>query len=285
VNPALTAPLQRVSLDAGFAGLLQTGDDTGFAPAFHLGLVIPTRWGVFTGAAQAAFVSLNTLPLGNTVLGRAGFSRDVTDNLYLGAALYGGANFGGDSPDWAVALDAGAVYRFGALGFLKDARLGVVLADIGKTLANSADGSFPGLVTPKAGFAALFLSQGNMNAGFSTDLSFPLFQNMLLDAGLQFNYTIQGFTLTASTGWKLNVRETVKGYDVPLPFAALAFKFAVNTSGNQFLSSRGWQETDFNVSGMWQQLYEGVQLISAGTTINLGARDTEAPKIQLWGED
>jgi hypothetical protein len=284
VNPALTAPLQRVSLDAGFTGLLQTGDDTGFAPAFHVGLVIPTRWGVLTGALQASFISLDTAPLGNTLLARGGFSRDVTDKLYIGTALYGGVNRG-DMNDWAVAADFGFVYRFGALGFLKDARWGTVLSDVGKTLDNSMDGSFPGITTLKTGFAALFLDKNNFSAGLSADISAPLWQNLVFDTGLQFSYAAKGITVTLSTGWKLNVKETYNGHGVPLPVAALAFKFAANTSKSEFMSSRGWQETDLNVSGVWQRLYENVQVISAGVTANFGARDTEAPVIRLWEED
>jgi hypothetical protein len=283
INPALAAGVQRFSIDAAYTGLVGAG---GYGNAFYAGALFPSRYGVFSGGVQGAFLPLDDMKLGNTLLARAGFSRDVTDRLFVGADLYGGGAFGGgpSGTDWALGLDAGFVYNLGSLAFLKNARYSVVIRNMGKNFIDNEKNIYPGILAPAAGFAALFVDKAKFSAGFSVDLSFPLFQNLVFSAGLQAK--IARF-IKVSAGWDMNLRETLKlkGNGVHLPFVGIGVEFAADTSKSGFMSRQGWQKTDFDISGVWQQLNNQVQLFSVGITANLGVQDKEPPVIQIGEEE
>jgi hypothetical protein len=282
VNPALAAGVQRFSIDAAYTGLVGTG---GYGNAFYAGALFPSRYGVFSGGVQGAFLPLDAMNLGNTLLGRAGFSRDVTDRLFVGAALYGGGSFGGVAgADWALGLDAGFVYRLGNFAFLKNARYSVVIRNMGKNFIDDDKNIYPGILTPAAGFAAVFVDKEKFTAGFSADVSFPFFQNLVFSLGLQAK--IARFIMV-SAGWDINLRETLKlkGDGVHLPFVGIGIQFAADMSKSGFMSRQGWQKTDIDVSGIWQQLHDKTQLFSVGMTANFGLQDEEAPVIQIGDEE
>jgi hypothetical protein len=285
INPALIAGFQRVSADLGYTGLFPAHDDSAkLGHGIQLGMAFPSRWGVAAGALHAVFSDY----LGNSFLARGAFSRDVTDNLYVGASLFGGANTGhGD--DWALALDLGFWYRLGDLGFFKDVRIGAALSNLGKTFVTSAAGIksaddsdfFPGILTPRAGIAAKLLDLDKLDAGLSLDISVPFFQNAVIDAGAQMCFVNM---ITLSVGWQLNMVETIESHTSFLPSVGLSFKFKVNTGGSEFMSSKGWDTTDFTTAANWRQVYDDIQQISAGVTANFGLRDSEGPSISMWGE-
>ncbi|HIW36663.1 MAG TPA: hypothetical protein IAA30_06745, partial [Candidatus Treponema faecavium] len=82
-----------------------------------------------------------------------------------------------------------------------------------------------------------------------------------------------------------NIRELAAETYNLLPAVSLSCKFSIDTQKNQFLSSKGWQKNDLAAAGAWQQINGGAQAVSAGVTAYLGMRDTDAPVIQMWGED
>ncbi|MDR0644217.1 MAG: hypothetical protein LBG05_04780 [Treponema sp.] len=276
INPALVAELQRVSADLGYTALVQTKDGTDVGNAFYAGMLFPTRFGVFSGAAQGAFSSLRTMNFGNVLLARGGFARDVTERLNVGAALFGGGVFGDIFNDWALAVDAGFMYKLGKLGRLQDARYGIVLSNMGKTFVHNSE-IFPAIFTPKAGFAANFLDKEKITAGFSANLSFPLFQNAVFNTGLQL---LIANILIVSAGWDINIREALRGDGIHLPSFGIGARFTV---GN-FMNKQAWEGSDFTVSGAWRQIHDGIQLISAGASLNFGVRDNEAPVITIEEE-
>ena len=142
----------------------------------------------------------------------------------------------------------------------------------------------PSIAIPKVGIAATLFSvaDNKIAGGFSADLSFPMFMNMVVDAGLQLRIAN---IVTVKTGWQLDVRDTAnKDYNL-LPSVGITVRFGINTKENQFMLDNGWQQSEITTSGAWQNLYEGVHAVSAGAAINLGLRDTEAPKIILWDEE
>lgn len=273
INPALVAELQRLSADLGYTALVQTKGGANLGNAFYAGMLFPTRFGVFSGATQGVFSSINGMNFGNVLLARGGFARDVTEKLNVGAGLFGGGVFGDVFNDWALAVDAGFMYKLGKLGRLGDARYGIVLSNIGKTFIHESE-IFPAIFTLKAGFAANFLNKEKITAGFSADLSFPLFQNIVFNAGLQF---LIANMIIVSAGWDVNVREAARGDGVRLPSFGVSMRFTV---GN-FMNRQAWEGSDFMVSGAWRQIHDGIQLISAGASLNLGVRDNEPPTITI----
>lgn len=278
INPALTASEQRIMLNLGYTALFGSQEVGGFGSSAQIALLIPSRWGVFTGILDGIFCNVGKLEYGNVLNLRGGFSKDITDRLYAGFDLSTGIRWA-DGVDWHLALDLGFVYHWGRLGFLKDFRIAGVLTDLGKPY----EIGMPSIATPKLGVAGTLFSVSNDNvaAGFSADLSFPMFMNVVFDAGLQLR--IAKF-ITIKSGWQFNVRDTVnKNYNL-LPSVGLTVRFGINTKENQFMLDKGWQQSEITTSGAWQKLYQDVTAISAGAAINLGLKDTEAPKIQLWDE-
>ncbi|MDR1785122.1 MAG: hypothetical protein LBR23_01465 [Spirochaetaceae bacterium] len=287
INPALCAEIQRVSVDAGYTGFFPTRDAAfSLGSGLQLGAVIPSRWGVFTGALQGVFVPEEILPLGNSFTLRAAFARDVTDKLFLGASVFGGALWAGGGADWALGLDAGFMYRLGTLGGLSDARVGVSLQNLGKTYTASLPGInggesdfFPGIVTLRGGFGALFLDMEAVDAGFSAEFSLPSFQNAVFDLGAQARFLD---IITLSLGLQVNLRESIAGSHSLMPSVGLSIKFRVNTGKSAFMSSKGWNASDVTALASWRQVYDGVQQMSAGVTANFGLRDADGPVISLW---
>ncbi|MDR1127443.1 MAG: hypothetical protein LBL06_04860 [Treponema sp.] len=273
INPALVAELQRISADLGYTALVQTKDGTDLGNAFYAGMLFPTRFGVFSGAAQGVLSSINGFNFGNVLLARGGFARDVTERLNVGVGIFGGGVFGDVFNDWALAMDAGFMYKLGKLGGLKDARYGIVLSNMGKTFTHESE-IFPAIFTPKAGFAANFLDKEKITAGFSVDLSFPLFQNVIFNTGLQF---FIANLIVVSTGWDVNIREVERGGDIHLPSFGIGVRFTV---GN-FMNRQAWEGSDFMISSAWRQIHDGIQIISAGASLNLGVRDNEPPVITI----
>lgn len=278
-NPALTANDQRIMLNLGYTALFNTGEESRFGSGAQLALLVPSRWGVFSGTLDGIFCEVGKLQIGNIVNLRGGFSKDITERLYVGFALSGGARWS-DSTQWHLALDLGLMYRWGDLGFLKDTRFGATLTGLGKPYELGV----PSIVSPKVGIAATLFSVANDNVagGFSADLSFPMFVNMVLDAGLQFKIAK---IITIKGSWQFDVRDTAKKNYNLIPAIGITFRFGINTKKNQFMIDKGWQQSEITTSGAWQNMYEGVHAISAGAAINLGLLDTESPEITVWEEE
>jgi hypothetical protein len=289
INPALVAGVQRVSVDLGYTGLFPAEDAViKLGTGLQLGALFPTRWGVAAATVHGLFVPTESMKLGNSLLARAGFSRDVTDKLYVGVSAFAGVN-GGEGTDWAAGLDIGFWWRLGTLGPLSDFRIGGALLNMGKTFiidvggikTTSAADHFPGIFTPRAGVAAKFLDLEKIEAGFSADLSLPFFQNAVLDAGAQIRFAD---IVTVSAGWQFNIAETAANRIALFPSIGLSVKFKWNSSKSEFMSSKGWDTSDVTVSGNWRQIYSGVQQVSAGVTANFGLPDTDGPAVSLWGD-
>ncbi len=280
INPALTANDQRIMLNLGYTALFNTGEDSRFGSGAQVAMLVPSRWGVFSAVLDGIFCEVGRLSqIGNVVNMRGGFSKGITERLYAGFAFSGGLRWA-DSRAWHLALDLGFVYRWGDLGFLRDTRISGALTGLGKPYELGV----PSIATAKAGIAATLFSVANDNVagGFSADLSFPMFMNMVLDAGLQLRIAKM---ITIKGSWQFDVRDTAKKNYNLLPAVGLTVRFGINTKKNQFMIDKGWQQSEITTSGAWQYLYEDVHAVSAGAAINLGLLDTDSPEIRVWDED
>jgi hypothetical protein len=290
LKPALVAGNQRVSASLGMAlvaGERLITEKTDMAYAMQLGLSIPNRWGVWTGQIATVLSTPENSGMGNSFSGRFTFSRDITENFYFGSSLWAG---GAGSPgSWALALDAGVFFRLGNWAFLKDMRLGLVAANMGKTFKGDygvkgfrdklGDYYYPSFITPRAGFAATVLSNRTVQMGFSTGLEIPSFQNFIWNIGLE---AFIANIVTVSAGWKLNAVEIAEGAGARLPDISLLFTFSANTGKSAFMEKQGWDKSDFTVGGQYQSLGKRLSAWSAGATANFGMKDTDPPDIKLW---
>ncbi|GHU42640.1 hypothetical protein FACS1894190_12200 [Spirochaetia bacterium] len=277
MNPALTAPLQRVSAALGWTGLIQTRYGYKFGDAFFVGALLPTRFGVWTATFNGSFIPVWQLPYGNSFVGRVGWSRDLTDNIFLGASIYSGGLVGDSDSDWALAADLGFTYVFGDWSIFKNMRASAVAANLGKNFnPKTGPGEFPSIATLKLGFASLFVETGNFTAGFSFDVGFPSFQNFTLGFGVDMKIIK---IITVSVGWDMNTREIVRDMGMNLPFIGISVNWTANTGKSGLMTKQGWQTTDFAFSGLWQQNTRGLQTVSVGAQADFGGKDTDAPEI------
>lgn len=293
-NPALTALEQRTVINLSYSGMFDREDQrTNFGQTFQLGLTVPTKYCVFTGAIHGAGIELPKMDLGKIFVLHLGASKDVTDKLAVGTNIYTGFYFGRGS-DFTTGVDFGALYSFGRLGFLNNAKLGVSLLNLGKPLNNgfyhitglngTEEGvSYPGIATPRIGFAAEFFDAKGFAGAFSTDVYFPTFQNVVLDFGLGFTYKD---VLKISCSWDANIRELLESGSeaVNLPSVGITVKFTINTN-KMTIGENKWEESEVATSASWKNECNGVQTFSAGAALYLGLKDTQAPEIYLWNEE
>lgn len=279
INPALPAGEQRIMLNLGYTALLKPGDDFDMGGAGLVALLVPSRWGVFSGVVEGVFCDLGELNLKNTVGLRAGFSKDINEKLYAGVALNGGIRWA-EETDWSLGLNIGFMYQLGDLGFLRDVRIGGALMNMGKPYT----WGMPSICTPRVGLAGTLFSAADekLMGGFSADLSFPQFMNAVLDVGLQVKIAN---IITVKSAWQFNLRETLDGARNLIPSVGITVKFGINTKSNQFMAEKGWQQSEITTSAAWQNLYGDIHAASIGAAINLGLKDTSAPEIILWGEE
>jgi hypothetical protein len=303
INPALTAALQCLTADAGFSVFSDAGAskrDSG--GAFHIGTSLPTRWGVWTAALQGSFLQ-DPFNIGNVIAGHFGFSRDVTENLYIGAAFSVGGLFykgitseSGDDSDFAVLASLGIWYRIKEISalsdkpFLKDIRFGLALQNLGKSFNHATgveyDLGFPSIFSPKFGAALNLVSLPKIKVGASADAALPLFvlfDKFLFSAGLQVEVANLIFI---SSGWNMNAKELGrKGVDPYGPYISVAVKFSANTSGSERMSKRGFDQTDIKVEGLWQHMGNDLHHTTLGATFNFGVQDTTPPEIDIDLDD
>ena len=285
VNPALTAEEQRIVIDASFTGLLAKEGNSKFGFAGHLGAIVPSKYGVFTGSLYCISSKIDYFDFGTNFITRAGFAKDISDELSVGADFAIG--FGSAI---SANLDLGFTYGIGNikwLPFLKDVRLGASLTSIGygynpKTSSSLYVGSttaFPSPFTPHFGIAGTLLSAEKIKCGVSLDLSFPTFQNVVMNTGLQVSFMDM---VRIKIGNELNIREIVAKTASLIPSVSLSVKIGIKSKDDSFLAKQGWQQSEIIPSVGYRYLYNDVQAASVGVTAHLGLKDTNAPEINLW---
>ncbi|MCR5724269.1 MAG: hypothetical protein K6G80_04190 [Treponema sp.] len=302
-NPAITAFEQRIVLDVGVTALTDGNDDDGsLGSAFEAGLLIPGRRGVASFLVQGIFAPLVDMHLGDSVNATAGVSKDITDSLSVGVSATLGIFWGYES-DWTGSLAIGAYYNYGDVSFMKDVRFGCALMNLGKMytqtevrgIADDADyyefrenawdyaDNWPALATLRTGVAATLLEKNKFTVGGSFDLSYPSFQNVVCDIGLQVQYSS---FLKLSVAEELDVRELKEGSKNLLPAVGVSFKFLFKSKADSTITKfAGGDESEMTVSTAWHNMYEDVNAFSAGAVLKLGLEDKEPPKITIWEDD
>ncbi|MCR4734399.1 MAG: hypothetical protein K5829_05300 [Treponema sp.] len=282
VNPSLSAEEQRVVLNLANTELFGSGS---YGDAFQLGITIPFKWSVLTAYASGIFSNSDVMNIGNTINIKAALAKEITDKLNLGMSLNSGIFWGYDD-SWALSMNLGGLYKIGDLGFLKDTRLAVVLANLGKPFSKtslpgiksgSAVSAFPQVATLQIGAGALLLSTKIVKIGASLDFTTPLFQNFIMDAGLQMSLKDM---LCISVAEKLNIAEIANGHKDFFPVIGISFKFDFDTSLD-YAQRHGWNQNEMDASVSYKQFYNSIHAVSEGVNLYLGMPDKEAPVINI----
>ena len=285
INPALTATEQRVVVDFSFTGLMSTKSVASFGFGTHLGAIVPSKYGVFTGSLYCVSSAIDYYDFGTNLITRAGFAKEISEKLSVGAdfSIGFGSAFSGN-------LNLGFTYAIGSikwLPFLKDVRLGSSFTGIGygynpKTTSSLYEGSssaFPSPFTLHGGIAGNLISKDKFKLGIALDLSFPTFQNVVMNTGFQ---ALIMDVVRVKIGNEFNLREIIAGTSAMIPSVSISAKIGINTKDDSFLAKKGWQQSEIVPSMGYRYLYNDVQAVSAGIVAHLGLKDTNAPEINLW---
>ena len=288
LNSALIAGEQRWTLDLDYSAFIGSGTESSYGQGMQVGMIMPSRFGVTSVVVQGLFLDkIPQLNLGNVFTIHSAFAKDITDELYFGVGLYGG--FG---EDWALASDIGFWYNIKQikwLPFLKDARWAVSVTGLGKSfekeilaLNGESTSDYPMPFTPRVGVAGNLFDVKNFSGGMSVDFSFPTFQNVVFNAGLEFNIAN---IIRISTGWKADLREILAEQASLIPTAGISVKFNFSSAEDSFLAKKGWQKSEAEVSTAYKYFNNDLHLASGGMTLRLGQKDTIAPEITLWEDN
>ena len=291
VNPALTATDQRVVLNLAYTGLFSSQDaNAKYGNAFQAGILIPFKWAVFSGYLNGSMLPFESMQLGNSINLKAGLAKEITEKLDIGLNLNTGM-FWGYNFDWELSANLGFLYKYGTLGFVKDFRYSASLLNLGKNYSkvslnpinkDKAIGAFPGIATLKIGAAGLLFSNDLLKFGASLDLTFPTFQNVIIDMGLEFSVKDM---LCINVAEKFNIAELANGHKNIVPSVGLFFKFDFDVKNNEYLAQNGWEKSEMTTAVAYKNLYDSINAISASVDVNLGMKDENPPEIIILVSD
>lgn len=286
INPALGAYQNRIVLDFGYTGIITGVDDNPYSQAFGTGILIPTKWCNVSAEFFGIFSTSEKMQLGNSVNLKTTVSKEVAENLAIGVGV-GFGGLWGIGEDWNLVLDAGAVYKWGQLGPMKNFRLAASVLNLGKVFnhntsmgiygKNHSDqwSTYPGFLTVKAGAAAEFINKKDFILGLAVDVSSPFFQNVIVDAGVQMKMFD---VVKLSSSWQFDFQTCLAGKPTLLPTVGLSFVFGLDTS---FTKKESWKKSDLEIGTAWKNVYDNVNAISVGGIINVGQPDRAAPEITV----
>lgn len=296
-NPALSAGEQRVGMDLSGTVFFNHDkiriegekSDKSVGGGFQAGMIIPTRWSVFSFTASALFADFYGMDVRKTAVVHAGASKELTDRLCVGANVYTGF-YMGSGADFSVGADLGALYRMEDFSVFQSPRLGLSLLNMGKPASydtlgidgSSSSSAYPSIFTPRASFAATVFRAKKWTGGFSADAAFPAFQNCIVDLAVGFDYNS---FVRLSAAWQANVREIIEGGSDGLCSISVGASFRIGiTSKTISEKNADWERSEIVPAAAAQNLYSGIQAVSFGAKIDLGLKDTEAPEIYMWNE-
>ena len=298
-NPALPAWEQRVEVDASGTILFNSnkisilGEDSDSSAGFgaELGLMVPTKWFVFTGTTSFLASDFYGMNLRKSIVAHGGASKEISRNLAVGANAYFGY-YMGSGADFTVGADVGVLYKGDDFACFKNPRYGFALLNLGKPLSGyetlGIDGSFddasyPGFLTPRASFAATVFDVSKVKGGFSCDVAVPSFQNFIAD--FSFGVVIDKL-INVSLSWQGNARELAEGGSdgLNVPALGVSMKFLFNSAKIKEKNS-DWEQSEIIPSVAYQNLYSGIHAASFGARVNLGLKDTTPPEIIIWNEE
>lgn len=285
MNPAISGLVQRTTLDAsylavtGFGSPVAGGGWQGHVA--NLGVVSPTRVGVFSGSAHFLSMPLAGMRWGTTVAIHGSAAKELYPGWLggVGVRVMGG---GADRFDVGAAIDLGVVREMGALGFMQNLRWGVALQNVGKwyePLAGATALSSP--FTPVAGLNFDAVSTDWLTVRASGSLSAPAFQNVRLGVGARATFFD---TVSLHAGWKADLRQLVEPQidrRSLIPSFGLSASFKAGLGEEGFAADRGWTETEVRTAFAAAPLYNDVWAIGGGINAPLGIIDTEGPRVAI----
>ena len=287
VNPAQGGEAQRIVFDLGYLALAGLGDEDGYGNAVELGMLYPTRYGVFGGSLrliQSPFSE--SFPVKWAVSGNLNAAKEIYPRMSVGAGL----NFGaGEDWEWTLSGDLGFRWNTGNLGPLGNFTWAAVLRSMGKswtpTWFTPAGGVSFDLVrvAGKDGKRDPFALIPSADIGLPSLAYFPK-TSMTFKLGLRLEIAeIVKISLSWPGGSGLNARELAQ--EPPrfpaIPSVGLGVDFILPSGGKSIAGGRLPADGDIAVDLAYKPLYEGVAAIGGGATWTVGIADKKPPVIAV----
>ncbi len=275
-NPASSAFKQRPTVDFSYFALPSA---SGFGNAVNLGFTFPQNWAVLSTTASYWGVDVSGLDLGNQGQFTAGISKDLFDDLYIGAQFATEFGTGG----WGAGLSLGFQHFPGTiLPWVQDLRWGVALRDMGSPYTTvTSKNAIPPVFTPAIGADFFVLKSSGLSVELRPELSLPSFQDLKFSLGSTLTL---GENLLLNMAVGFDVRDLVAGTAPIVPLSAgVVFKFQTDIQDNIDVldfSKQGWNKSEVRVATAVMPLPGGVWALGAGVNVPLGPRDTSPPVVK-----
>ena len=292
INPAQGGEEQRIVFDAGYLGLAGLGKDVekGYGNAIEIGMMFPTRYGVFGGSLRFIQSPFLSFPVTWAFSGNISAAKEIYPRMSLGAGL----NFGvgpkldlGDSAEqlWMLSGDLGFRYNIGRLGPLDNFTWAATLRSMGRSWT-------PTWFTPMGGvsFDAIhaygrdgkkdpFVLNIAADVGVPSIIYYPQ-MSLILKLGLRATIAeVANISVSWPGGSGLNAREMVKSSELftVLPSVGLGVNVMLPSGGQRIAGGRLPSDGDLAIDTAFKPLYGDVTALGAGVTWKVGIADKRAP--------
>ncbi|MEI8095652.1 MAG: FlgD immunoglobulin-like domain containing protein [Spirochaetales bacterium] len=276
-NPASSAYKQRTTFDFSYLGL---PGPNGYGNAVNLGLTLPQTWAVLSATASYWGLDVKDFDLGHQGQLTFSASKDLFEDLYIGAQL--GTQFG--TGGWGAGLSLGFQHFPGTLNpWMQDLRWGAALRDMGTAYTTKSGNAIPPVFTPAIGADFFVLKTNGLAIELRPDLSAPSFQDLRFSLGSTIAF---GDVLALNLAYNFDLRDTFFTKTAPaVPLSAgVSFTFKTDLQDNVDLldfSKRGWNKSEVHVTTSAMPLSGGVWAFGGGVNIPLGQKDTLAPVVAI----
>lgn len=278
LNPAASAGKQRITFDSAYFGLI---GPRGYGNAFNLGLTWPERWGVVTGAVSYQGATFKDFHLGHQGQVTVGVSKDLWEDLYVGANLNTAFGTGG----WGMGLGVGFLHFLGDFYGMKDFRWGAAFRDVGTAYTTNAGYAVPPIFTPAVGAEFDAWRDSDLRVSVRPDLALPSFQDIAFNLGSTLSF---GELLNINIAYRFDLRDTLAGTASGIPFSfGVGFHFYTDLQPQNDvfgLKEKGWNRNEVRVNTALMPLTGDVYAFGAGANIPLGVKDTKAPEVSTKNE-
>lgn len=278
LNPAAGALEQRLTVDASYILISDMASGEEFGHSVDLGVLMPTRFAVFSSSLQFLTSPFEEMPLGSNFTASLQISKELWSKLGLGLGLKLGAG-----TDSKIVGDIGMRYNIGKLGPFNDFAWAVVLSDLGVSPA-------PAAFTPRVGVDFTLFKLKDNKKGLSplamqtsAELAIPGFVNASGALGLHLSF-FERVNLHASMDF--NLREMLDKTNRSF-IPALAIDARIPLSGKLKEKIKALPtEGEIIISTPVRPLYNDIWAIGGGIVLHSGLVDRTPPLIALsWPEE
>lgn len=288
-NPAAAGFLQRFTGELAYTAINGNDNSEGWGNIAAAGLSAPGKAGVLSSSIymiDSDFSYLNSVFLTG---GSVSYAKDLYENLSVGAGVNLGAGSGGDGEsDWMLSLDLGFIHYPERFLGSRNFRWAGVIKNLGKGFEpDNAFSPMPTMFIPGLGFGINLFHSDKFEADFTSDLLFPAFRNVKLDAGASFTFA-NSLKLSLSTKFDFN-NINDNGSDLvnfaPSIGIAYGFKTDLQSLNIKALNEREWNRTELITDAAVTLLADDITAVGVGLRMPFGAKDNEGPEVKLKYED